>query len=410
MPILSRFSAGAQVSEDCDPLYQQAARQTLRLLADPTPAIASSIETLLRHLDNHLQRAESLLIEMLKRRDQWLPLLGRCDRYDATELARFRQQLEASLHHAVATELAEIQRRVQAALGGDREEIIRLARYAAQNLKASAPESRVALLCSLEDLPGADPANLKLWLGLRDFFLNKSGKFWSRLTVKNGFPPSAEGKACKQRCEQLFASLSVAEGLAGALARLEVLPPVAYTGEEWECVRSLLVALPLAAAELKVAFAESGTCDFIEVSQAALAALDPAESAPIALALGCRLQHILVDEFQDTSVAQLELLARLTTEWTSGDGNTLFLVGDPMQSIYGFRKAEVTLFEDARRGLARLPSLVPRELLVNFRSNASLVGWYNRVFGEVLRQSNRATGAVKYSPAEPARSGACRPV
>ena len=192
---------------------------------------------MLRHLDNHLDRAESLLIEMLKRRDQWLPLLGRCDRYDATELAHFRQQLEASLHHAVGTELAEIQSRVQAALGGDREEIIRLARYAAQNLKATAPESRVALLCSLEDLPGADPANLKLWLGLRDFFLNKSGKFWSRLTVKNGFPPSAEGKSCKQRCQPLFSSLSVAEGLAGALVRIEVLPPVAYTGEEWECVR-----------------------------------------------------------------------------------------------------------------------------------------------------------------------------
>ena len=80
-----------------------------------------------------------------------------------------------------------------------------------------------------------------------------------------------------------------------------------------------------------------------------------------------------------------------------------------MQSIYGFRKAEVNLFEDARRGLARLPSLVPRELLVNFRSNASLVGWYNRVFGEVLRESNRATGAVKYSPAEPARSGGAGP-
>ncbi len=137
--------------------------------------------------------------------------------------------------------------------------------------------------------------------------------------------------------------------------------------------------------------------------QAALAALDPAEPSQLALSLGCRIQHVLVDEFQDTSFAQVELLRRLTAEWAMGDGNTLFLVGDPMQSIYGFRKAEVSLFEDARRGRAGLPSLEPRELLVNFRSTASLVGWYNRVFGEVLRESNRATGAVKYSPAEPAQ-------
>ena len=406
MPILARFSAGANVSEDCDALYQQAAQRTLRLLAHPTASIASAVETLQRHLDNNLQRAELLLIEMLKRRDQWLPLLGRCDQFDAAELTRFREELEASLRHAVCTELAEIRNRVQTALGARREEFVRLARYAARNLQTSAPESRVALLCSIEDLPGENPAEVKLWLGLRDFFLNKSGKLWSRLTVKNGFPPLPECRPHKERCEELFSWLSgnaEAEGLAAALGRLEFLPPVTYTGEQWECVRSLLVVLPLAAAGLKVVFAELGTCDFIEVSQAALAALDPAEPSQLALSLGCRIQHVLVDEFQDTSVAQVELLKRLTAEWAIGDDNTLFLVGDPMQSIYGFRKAEVSLFEDARRGRAGLPSLVPQELLVNFRSTAPLVAWYNRVFGEVLREPNRATGAVKYNPAEPAQ-------
>jgi ATP-dependent exoDNAse (exonuclease V) beta subunit len=405
MPILARFSAGEEVSEDCDALYQQAAQRTLRLLADPEVTIASAMETLQRHLDNNLQRAESLLIEMLKRRDQWLPLLGRCDQYDAAELARFRDELEASLHHAVCTELAEIRNSAQAALGGTSEEFISMARYAAQNLQTS-PQSRVALLCSIEYLPGGDPEEIELWLGLRDFFLNKSGKLWSRLTVKNGFPAGAECRPNKQRCEELFSSLSgtaEAEALAAALNRLEFLPPVTYTGEQWECVRALLVVLPLAAAELKVVFAERGTCDFIEVSQAALAALNPAEPSQLALSLGCRIQHVLVDEFQDTSVAQVELLKRLTAEWAIGDGNTLFLVGDPMQSIYGFRKAEVSLFEDARRGRAGLPSLEPRELFVNFRSTGPLVGWYNRVFGEVLREPNRATGAVKYEPAEPAQ-------
>jgi ATP-dependent exoDNAse (exonuclease V) beta subunit len=306
MPILSRFSAGAEVSEDCDALYQQAAQRTLRLLAHPTAAIASSMETLLRHLDNNLQRAESLLMEMLKRRDQWMPLLGRCDRYNADELTRFREELESSLRHAVCTELVEIRQRVQAALGSVREEFVSFARYAARNLQASAPKSRVALLCSIKDLPGEDPAEVKLWLGLRDFFLNKSGKLWSRLTVKNGFPALPQCRPHKQRCEELFSSFSgsaQAEGLAAALNRLEFLPPVTYTEEQWECVRSLLVALPLAAAELKVIFAEQRTCDFIEVSQAALAALDPAEASQIALSLGCRVQHLLVDEFQDTSVA-----------------------------------------------------------------------------------------------------------
>ncbi len=406
MPILAQFSVGAKVSEDCDAIYQQAAQRTLRLLAHPTNTIASSVEILLRHLDNNLQRAELLLIEMLKRRDQWLPLLGRCDQYDAAELTRFREELEASLRHAVCTELAGIRKSVQAALGGTREEFISMARYAARNLQ-TAPQNRVALLRSIEDLPGEEPEEVSLWLGLRDFFLNKGGNLWSRLTVKNGFPATLECRPHKERCEELFSLLrssDQAEALAAALIRLEFLPPVTYTGEQWECVRALLVILPLAAAELKVVFAEQGTCDFIEVSQGALAALNPAEPSQLALSLGCRIQHILVDEFQDTSVAQVELLKRLTAEWAVGDGNTLFLVGDPMQSIYGFRKAEVSLFEDARQGHAELPSLEPRELFVNFRSTAPLVDWYNRVFGEVLREPNRATGAVKYEAAEAAQS------
>jgi ATP-dependent exoDNAse (exonuclease V) beta subunit len=405
MPILAQFSVGAKVSEDCDALYQQAAQRTLRLLANPIATIASPVETLLRHLDNNLQRAELLLIEMLKRRDQWLPLLGRCDQYNAAELTGFREELEASLRHAVCTELAGIRNSVQAALGTARKEFIRMARYAAQNLQTS-PQNRVALLCSIEDLPGEDPEEMRLWLGLRDFFLNKGGNLWSRLTVKNGFPATPECRPHKERCEELFSSLrgsDEAEALAAALNRLEFLPPVTYTGEQWECVRALLVVLPRAAAELKVVFAEQGTCDFIEVSQSALAALNPTEPSQLALSLGCRIQHILVDEFQDTSVAQVELLKRLTAESAIGDGNTLFLVGDPMQSIYGFRKAEVSLFEDARRGHADLPSLEPRELFVNFRSTAPLVDWYNRVFGEILREPNRATGAVKYEPAEPAQ-------
>ncbi len=80
-----------------------------------------------------------------------------------------------------------------------------------------------------------------------------------------GFRRLPQCKPHKQRCEELFASLSgsaEAEGLAAALGRLEFLPPVTYTDEQWECVRALLVVLPLAAAELKVIFAERGSLRF----------------------------------------------------------------------------------------------------------------------------------------------------
>src|SRR5690606_31866491 len=99
-----------------------------------------------------------------------------------------------------------------------------------------------------------------------------------------------------------------------------------------------------AAAHLKVVFQQRHSVDFSEVALAALQALGNVEPTDTQLAMDERIAHILVDEFQDTSFIQIELLEKLTEGWMPGDGRTLFLVGDPMQSIYAFRKADVGLF------------------------------------------------------------------
>ena len=114
-------------------------------------------------------------------------------------------------------------------------------------------------------------------------------------------------------------------------------------------LKALLVVLRLGAGELKFVFAERKAADYPEFAAAARQALGtPDEPTDTALALDARLRHVLVDEFQDTSEAQVRLLESLTAGWEAGDGRTLFLVGDPMQSIYRFRNAEVGLFLDVR--------------------------------------------------------------
>jgi ATP-dependent exoDNAse (exonuclease V) beta subunit len=147
-------------------------------------------------------------------------------------------------------------------------------------------------------------------------------------------------------------------------------------------------------------FAERRAADYPRFAEAALQALG-AEDAPTdtALALDARLQHVLVDEFQDTSETQVRLLEKLTMGWQCDDGRTLFAVGDPMQSIYRFRGADVGLFLDVRnRGLGDL-RLEPLTLAVNFRSTRPVIDWINNCFSRVLPTTDdEATGTVSYTP------------
>jgi ATP-dependent exoDNAse (exonuclease V) beta subunit len=118
------------------------------------------------------------------------------------------------------------------------------------------------------------------------------------------------------------------------------------------------------------------------------------------LQLDSNIQHILADEFQDTSYGQYHLLHQLTSGWTRGDGRTLFVVGDPMQSIYRFREAEVGLYLHARaEGLPSVP-LTPLVLTANFRSQGQIVDWINTICPPLFPlREDAARGAVTYSPA-----------
>ncbi|MFL6571782.1 MAG: UvrD-helicase domain-containing protein [Burkholderiales bacterium] len=199
------------------------------------------------------------------------------------------------------------------------------------------------------------------------------------------------------------AALVATRGLREALIALQEMPPERYTDYQWEVLEAILRLLPHAAAHLKVVFGERGEADFTEVAQGAVRALGrPEAPTDLLLALDYRVKHILVDEFQDTSISQWELLTLLTSGWTAGDGRTLFLVGDPMQSIYRFREAQVALFLLAReKGLGSV-KLEAITLSTNFRSQKNLIAFFNASFSRILPQeADAASGAVPYSPAAP---------
>jgi len=183
-----------------------------------------------------------------------------------------------------------------------------------------------------------------------------------------------------------------------------VLPEPRYSDDQWGRVREVAQVLVLAAAELDQVFREQGAADFAAVSLGALRALGSAEApSDLGLRLDYRLQHILVDEFQDTSSAQLELVRLLTAGWQMGDGRSVFCVGDPMQSIYGFRDAEVRAFlELAEEGIGEIQFDVQR-LRDNFRSAGPVVAWINACFARILPSADdRDRGAIAFRPSEAA--------
>jgi ATP-dependent exoDNAse (exonuclease V) beta subunit len=156
--------------------------------------------------------------------------------------------------------------------------------------------------------------------------------------------------------------------------------------------------LELARRSLREVFRRAATVDFTEVARAARKSLGTPESpTDLLYSLDYRIEHLLVDEFQDTSRAQYDLVNALTEQWSEGDGHSLFVVGDPMQSIYRFREAEIGLFlrcwHERRLGAVRLEQV---RLTTNFRSSPELIGWVAENIGPTMLEEDSRRGAVKF--------------
>ena len=134
--------------------------------------------------------------------------------------------------------------------------------------------------------------------------------------------------------------------------------------------------------------------DFSGVLERAVQLLkDMDEFAESRLRLESRHRHVLVDEFQDTSRAQWELVRQLVKSWGEGFGAaddairpSIFIVGDRKQSIYGFRDADVAMVDEAATFIDSLrPDGSPRHAItVSFRSAPEILAFVNDVFGQII--------------------------
>lgn len=314
---------------------------------------------------------------------------------DAAQLAKMRRQFDQDLALLVARAIKQ----ALEAIGPERIAALPALLHAAA-LRAGEQTADLAAWRLAQTL-GADPTDVPRWRALTAVALTNDGDIRARLTKREGFPPKC---ADKPRMLELLEEFARDPRIVHALRSVDALPEPSYSDADWGGVRDVAQVLLLAAGQLERVFRERGVADFSAVSMAARRALgNPQEPTDLALRLDYRLQHILVDEFQDTSGAQLELLRLLTAGWQQGDGRSVFCVGDPMQSIYGFRRAEVRAFlELADDGIGDLRFEVLR-LQSNFRAAAPLVEWSNAVFRQILpKHDDRDRGAIAFRPSRPA--------
>ncbi|MFT4059566.1 MAG: UvrD-helicase domain-containing protein [Legionella sp.] len=386
IPLLEKQIAYSQITDKADSYYLTAARRCIQFALE-APAYQQAIKTLLLHFDNRQDRLLQLLQALLAQREQWLVPLFQAKTQEKThfetalklieehELARFRQSLPVHL----AIELT----------------------------------SCVQTLALIENNPDSPRYCLKDWHNFQDINkefaaalsklvltgdLNFRKSFDHHVGLLSTSCPANEYKKLKNTSKELLAELSEHSEFYESLIQVSNLPNPQYNPEQWETLQALFLLLPLLVGHLHLLFSENNEVDFTAISQQALAALgDPDCPTDLTLYLDNAIHHLLVDEFQDTSITQFDLLSKLVHGWQEGDGKTMFIVGDPMQSIYRFRQAEVGLFFRAKEegiGPVRLTSL---ELSCNFRSTKTIVEWVNYTFTNVFPQRvDIESGAVSF--------------
>lgn len=156
-----------------------------------------------------------------------------------------------------------------------------------------------------------------------------------------------------------------------------------------------------------------GALDFQDLIDKTLALLSRGDTAWVLYKLDRGIDHVLIDEAQDTNPQQWEILRKITEDFTSGEGaggkriRTLFAVGDPKQSIYGFQGAAPQEFESTRRDWSKKvrEAELPFEdvsLTMSFRSGRAVLSAVDATFAveknfKGLSFEDKAVGTVHES-------------
>lgn len=384
LPLLSGMGAASPLT-DSDALYRNAILQLFRELDDPScpEDLKGALERLLAYGSNRIESLLPLLSSLLAKRDQWLDDIVNGD---AELMEEALQQEVLGIFHR---EIAVLKKRDISTL---------LSAF----VESSGFNDHHAWAADV-DVSMADPVQqFELMQQLAATMLSGKGELYKPGSVH--YAKFIKGEPGTQIAKDWLSRRQDSddyEPLSAAFVNLASLPPLTMPASSRQLVDDFRCALKYLVAYLRLEFERRGGVDFGEIAQRAIYALRPGElDVGEAILEEDRIAHILVDEMQDTSVSQIQLLKNLCQDWQEGDGRSVFFCGDLQQSIYAFRGSLVELFDELiQEGRFANRTLEQLQLTANFRSAAMLVNWVNHSFQQIFSNKGRS-----YTAAEPQRN------
>jgi ATP-dependent exoDNAse (exonuclease V) beta subunit len=379
--------------EEQSELIQQALGRTQQTLLGLSPADPNrrALERLLLYMNNNWKELAADLTQLTAQRDQLFDLLEVVREHRDPE--HLDQVLRERLGFFISGHLMDLQEQF-----GSIDLGLHWPPFYQHLISKGVPVSPELPF----NLPESDWKDLPAWQAIAELGLTKNGTVRKQFGSKSGFYSGFKQTVWAGYWESL--PLSV----VALLQKIKQFPCPETSPVDVGRLFDLILLMAQVIEQYNRLCLKRGVIDFVELEQAALRVLGREESpSDLQLILDQRINHILVDEFQDTSLNQWVLIQYLCAGWSPGDGRTLFIVGDPKQSIYGFRKAEVSLFLKARKGLplpgqGMLP-LKPVYVSTNFRSRKNMITFVNQLFSQtIMAQPNREADEVSFQEAQTA--------
>ncbi len=359
------------IEEFPENLYKKAARNAIRKFVLKEGHLNEN--KLLTNLDNDWTRLEKFIVEMLSQRQHYLMDVGLDLNRDLINES-FRLYAEQKI------------KSVSGSLSADfLSQLISLYNYSSANLNEKKVSNSLA--CNFN--------NIALWQNiLNRIVFNKDLSLKKRITISSGFPNKSEDndKAAKMKCDwkDFVDSITNNNIMKHRLYELATLHSTGLSSFEGHLLKEVSIIFKYAVAFLDLIFVEQKKIDFNQLLIDGINLLNEKITSEYFYDnLGFWFTHILVDEVQDTSAAQLTLIENIIAYWDGDDRHSLFMVGDFMQSIYRFRKALPEHFSEILK-TGKFANICLDQIILksNFRSQSDLVEWVNEIMSKIIDASD----------------------